>query len=118
MLILSDFAISSYKAPFIRPSPYKYPWRYSDMDDDQFQRLNDPVRIPRGEYKVTYDGKILGVFPTLMEAQAFQSTLGYRGSTIKTPDLRKKMSQMEIDIARRTADEFGKDRDSMGNVRS
>lgn len=87
------------------------------MDDDYFQRHNDPVRIPKGDYKVIFDGKVLGTFSSLSEAQTFQSTLGYRGSTIKLPDLRKKMSQSEIAIAKYVAETWGK-LDSMGNVRS
>jgi hypothetical protein len=78
-------------------------------DEELFPRHNDPYYLPKGEYKVIFDGKVLGVFPSLDEAQAFQCTLGYRGSTIQSPDLRKKMNQSEIDRAMKVATEWGKD---------
>ena len=64
--------------------------------------------LPKGEYQVTFDGKVLGKFNSLFEAQAFQSTLGQRGSRIITPNLRKQMTLNEIDIAAHVAETFGK----------
>ena len=64
--------------------------------------------LPKGEYKVVLDRKVIGKFGSLMEAQNFHSTLGKRGSRIIAPNLRAKMTQDEINIAQNTIDEWGK----------
>jgi len=74
-----------------------------DPDISNIRRL-----LPKGEYKVVFDGKVIGRFGSLMEAQNFQSQFGKRGSTIIAPNLRKDMTQEQIDAAQTTIDEWGK----------
>lgn len=77
------------------------------MNDDLFPRHNDLSYLPPGDYKVIYDGKVLGVFPSLGEAQAFHRTLAHGGVTIQSPDLRKKMTPGEIESTMKIAREWG-----------
>lgn len=64
--------------------------------------------VPKGKYIVRFDGKELGTFNTLDEAQLFQSTLGHHGSVIVIPNLRDKMTQDNINIASEIAKDFTK----------
>lgn len=64
--------------------------------------------LPQGEYKVVFDGKVLGKFNSLDEAQRFQSELGQRGSRIIPPNLRKQMTQDQINIAEAAVESLDK----------
>ena len=71
--------------------------------------FSDDKRIlPRGEYRVVFDGKVVGIFGSLQEAQNFQSRLGQRGSHILHPNLRKDMTQDQINVAQMALDDWGK----------
>lgn len=64
--------------------------------------------LPKGEYKVVFDNKVIGKFNSLDEAQRFQSTLGKRGSRIIPPNLRKEMTQDQINVAKAAVESLDK----------
>ena len=64
--------------------------------------------LPTGEYRVIFDGEVLGKFNSLAEAQRFQSTLGKRGSQIIPPNLRKQLPSDQIRTLDFEAENFGK----------